>query len=85
MSSPPDTDKLAAIQAELYKIAEANVQPDDSAGLLATSAMMLKTALELYTVVLDDEAIMKVLEIAVNDLPKERGRMCNQMGQVTIH
>ena len=84
-NTKPDMERLKEIQSQFYKVAEANVSPDNRNDLLATAAMMLKVSLELYTVVLDDEAIVKVMEVAANDLPRARNSMSDSLGKATIH
>jgi len=81
-----DDIELGVISQKLWDIVNDHVGPADSTELLATSGMMLKVALELYTVVLSDKEIEHLLEhIVMKALPKNREKMTEKMGERTLH
>ena len=80
-----DTDELQVIQKKLWDIVNEHVGPTDQAQLLGTSGMMLKVALELYTVVLDDEAIEGLLQTVAASIPQNRAKMKSMLGERTVH
>ena len=48
--------------------------------------MMLKTALELYTVILSDDEIENLLDHVVrNAIPQNRAKMTEKLGERTLH
>ena len=49
------------------------------------SAVLLQTAVELYTVALDDEAIEKIIAITLEDIPLLRERMKKRLGERVLH
>ena len=53
--------------------------------LYAASAVLLQTAVELYTVALDDEAIEKIINITLEDIPLLRERMQKRLGERVLH
>ena len=79
-------EELQEISRKLWDIVNEHVGPTDKTELLATSGMMLKTALELYTVVLSDEEIEHLLDHVVkNALPQNRAKMSEKMGGRVLH
>ena len=53
--------------------------------LYAASAVLLQTAVELYTVALDDDAIEKIINITLEDIPLLRERMKKRLGERVLH
>ena len=79
-------EELQEISRKLWDVVHEHVGRTDSTDLLATSGMMLKTALELYTVVLSDEEIENLLEHVVKKaLPKNRAKMTEKLGERVLH
>ena len=79
-------EELQEISRKLWDVVHEHVGPTDSTDLLATSGMMMKTALELYTVVLSDEEIENLLDHVVrNAIPHNRARMAEKLGERTLH
>ena len=79
-------EELQIISQQLWDIVNEHVGPTDSTQLLATSGMMLKTALELYTVILSDEEIENLLDHVVrNAIPQNRAKMSEKLGERTLH
>ena len=80
-----DDKELQIISGKLWDIVNEHVGPTDKTELLATSGMMLKVALELYTVVLDDEAIEGLLQTVAASIPQNRAKMTEKLGERTLH
>ncbi|SVA19731.1 uncharacterized protein METZ01_LOCUS72585 [marine metagenome] len=81
-----EDEELQIISQQLWDIVNEHVGPTDKTQLLATSGMMLKTALELYTVVLSDEEIENLLDHVVrNAIPKNRAKMSEKLGERVLH
>jgi len=80
-----DNTELMAINQKLWDVVNEHVGPTDSTQLLATGGMMLKVALELYTVVLSDDDIGKLLETVKAAIPQNRAKMKSMLGERTLH
>ena len=79
-------EELQEISRKLWDIVNEHVGPTDKTELLATSGMMLKTALELYTVILSDDEIENLLDHGVrNAIPQNRAKMTEKMGERVLH
>ena len=79
-------EELQEISRKLWDIVNEHVGPTDKTELLATSGMMLKTALELYTVILSDDEIENLLDHVVrNAIPQNRAKMTEKMGGRVLH
>ena len=75
------TEKMNRMQNELYKIVSSGTKED----LLMSSAILMKTAIELYTVFLPDEAIESMLiNDIVNSIPVIREKMEGSL-KPTVH
>ena len=73
--------RMKEMQKKLYELISSGTRED----LMMSSAILMKTAIELYTVVLSDEAIEHMLtnEI-VNSIPVLREKMEESL-HVTVH
>ena len=73
--------RMEEMQRKLYELISSGSKED----LLMSSAILIKTAIELYTVILPDEAIESMLtgEI-VNSIPAIREKMEGSL-YVTVH
>ena len=73
--------RMKEMQKKLYELISSGTKED----LMMSSAILMKTAIELYTVVLSDEAIEHMLtnEI-VNSIPVLREKMEESL-HVTVH
>ena len=79
-------EELQEISRKLWDVVHEHVGPTDSTDLLATSGMMMKTALELYTVILSDDEIENLLDHVVrNAIPQNRAKMTEKLGERTLH
>jgi|MDSV01.1.fsa_nt_gb hypothetical protein len=80
-----DLTTLATIQHDLWDVVNKHLGPEDRSKLLALSGSMMKTAVELYTVILDDNDIEGVLEVVAEDIPKIREKMQEKIGERVLH
>ena len=80
-----DIERLSLIEKELWDVVNNHVGPEDRTAVLALSGCMIKVALQLYTIVLQDEDIEGVLEVVAEDIPKLRANMQSQIGERTLH
>ena len=74
-------EKATEMQRKVYELVSSGTKDD----LLMSSAILMKTAIELYTVILPDEAIESMLtnEI-VNSIPSIREKMEGTL-KPTVH
>ena len=73
--------KMESMQKKLYELVS-SVSKED---LLMSSAILIKTAIELYTVILPDEAIENMLTNEIVDsIPAIREQMEGSL-HVTVH
>ena len=73
--------KMEEMQIEIYKLVSSGTKED----LLMSSAVLMKTALELYTVVLPDKVIAEMLTNEIVDsIPSIREKMEGSL-KPTIH
>ena len=78
--------KLEDINRTIWKTVDSILAGDQEVDeLYATGAVLLQTAIELYTVALEDEAIEKILNITVDDIPELRERMKKRLGERVLH
>ena len=77
--------EMIEIQQKVWKIVNEHIGPKDSNDLLMTGGVLLKVAMELYSVVLSNEDIEGLLETVKRHLPESRTQMQNKLGQRTLH
>ena len=80
-----DIERISLIEKELGDVVNNHVGHEDRTAVLALSGCMIKVALQLYTIVLQDEDIEGVLEVVAEDIPKLRANMQSQIGERTLH
>ena len=80
-----DDIKIREINNHLWDVVNSHIGPEDKSVVFALSGCMIKTALELYTVILEDEDIIGVLDKVCEDIPKLRANMREQIGERTLH
>ena len=73
------------IQNELWDVVNQHVGPEDQEVVLALSGSMMAIAIELYTILLQDEDIEGILEHVAADIPKIRKKMSKKMGKRILH
>ena len=73
--------RMEEMQRKLYELISSGTKED----LLMSSAILIKTAIELYTVILPDEAIEQMLTNEIVDsIPAIREKMEGSL-YVTVH
>ena len=82
-----EDDKLMELQKDLYTVIEKYILPDDDMqSLLLTSGVLLKTAIQLYTVgLVDDREVEKILEFAKESIQPLRETTTEMIGERTLH
>ena len=80
-----DLKKSVRIEQKLWKDVEGYIDSYDD--VVITSAVLIKIALSLYTVVLkDDKDVKKITQAAVNTIPQLRARMEQELDtSITLH
>ena len=74
--------RMEEMQKKLYELISSGSKED----LLMSSAILMKTAIELYTVVLPDEAIESMLTNEIVDsIPSIREKMEGTLHDITVH
>ena len=74
--------RMEELQKKIYEL----VLSDSKEDLMMSSAILIKTALEMYTVVLPDEAIENMLtNEVVNSIPSIREKMEGTLLNPTVH
>ena len=76
---------LREVHNEVYKIAQEKIGHDDPTKVLAVSGVLMKIAIELYTVVLDDDSIVGLLDRISEDVPRIRESMEKSIGERVLH
>jgi hypothetical protein len=77
--------QMIEFQNELWNLTQKYVGPTDETSVFATSGIMLKVAMQLYSVVLTDEAIMDLLDHVKTNIPETSNSMKELMGKRTLH
>ena len=73
--------RMEELQKKIYELVSSGSKED----LLMSSAILIKTAIELYTVILPDEAIENMLtNEVVNSIPSIREKMEGSLNP-TVH
>lgn len=79
MSSISD-DEMAEFQQFVWDQVSEYMQEEDTIdGLYMTAAVLMKTAIELYSMVLDDEDVIKVMEETHSSIPQLREQVLKLM------
>jgi hypothetical protein len=85
MTKQLDSDLLLQIQKELWDIVNSHIEPQEVQKVFALSGSMMKIAVQLYTVVLEDEEIENILSVVKSDIPTIRKTMTEKMGKRVLH
>ena len=76
---------MALLQQELWDIVSTRIGPEGDQQLLMVSGTLVATAIELYTIMLDDQEISKLLETVRATIPECREKMARKIGTLTLH
>jgi len=85
MTKQLDSDLLLQIQKELWDVVNSHIEPQEVQKVFALSGSMMKIAVQLYTVVLEDEEIETMLSVVKSDIPTIRKTMTEKMGKRVLH
>tara|TARA_Y100000034_G_scaffold59890_2_gene72795 strand:- start:114 stop:371 length:258 start_codon:yes stop_codon:yes gene_type:complete len=85
MTKQLDSDLLLQIQKELWDVVNSHIEPQEVQKVFALSGSMMKIAVQLYTVVLEDEEIETMLSVIKSDIPTIRKTMAEKMGKRVLH
>ena len=85
MTKQLDSDLLLQIQKELWDVVNSHIEPQEVQKVFALSGSMMKIAVQLYTVVLEDEEIETMLSVIKSDIPTIRKTMTEKMGKRVLH
>jgi|TARA_B100001964_G_scaffold41010_2_gene45191 hypothetical protein len=85
MTKQLDSDLLLQIQKELWDVVNSHIEPQEVQKVFALSGSMMKIAVQLYTVVLEDEEIENILSVVKSDIPTIRKTMTEKMGKRVLH
>jgi hypothetical protein len=85
MTKQLDSDLLLQIQKELWDVVNSHIEPQEVQKVFALSGSMMKIAVQLYTVVLEDEEIENLLSVVKSDIPTIRKTMTEKMGKRVLH
>ena len=85
MTKQTDSDLLLQIQKELWDVVNSHIEPQEVQKVFALSGSMMKIAVQLYTVVLEDEEIETMLSVVKSDIPTIRKTMAEKMGKRVLH
>ena len=77
-------EDLRKFQEELWNLTSKYIKPDDTGGVFMCGGAMLHAALQLYTVGLDNESIIKIIKTALETLQPLREDMKNKLKR-TLH
>jgi transketolase len=78
-------DKMNKFQNEIYALAEKHVKGDEPETLFIASGIMMKTALEMYVSVLEEDEVLRVLQLAAQSVSPLKKRMHDFFSQITLH
>ena len=64
-----DEEKVSEFQKDLYDLSSKYILPDRPDSLFMVCGILLKTCIEMYSSVLSDEEISKILRMAEQSIP----------------
>ena len=70
---------------EIYKACEKRISPTEINTTYMCAGMLMKIAIEMYTVGMKDEAIVSLLEVIGESVPNIRKRVEGAMSEITFH
>lgn len=81
-----DDEKMIEINRAIWGTVDHMFKGEtDESQLYATCAVLLQTAIELYTICLTDENIERILNETKDNLPELRERMKQRLGDRILH
>jgi len=85
MSTEPTKEEMEEFQQELWDLFTQRIGPDTDGHLLMVAGIMIESAIELYTCVLTDEEITRLMHTIIETIPECREKMAKRLGTLTLH
>lgn len=80
------TDEIMRdFQQEIYKACEKRVSPTEINTTYMCAGILMKIAIEMYTIGMKDDAIVSLLEVVGESVPDIRKKIEGQLSEVTLH
>ena len=70
---------------EIYTACEKRISPTEINTTYMCAGMLMKIAIEMYTVGMKDDAIVSLLEVIGESIPDIRKRVEGAISEVTVH
>ena len=80
-----DEEKVSAFQKELYELSAKYILPNRPDSLYMVCGVLLKTCVEMYSSVLSDEEISKILRSAEQSIPMLKEKLKRAFKNLTFH
>ena len=80
-----DEEKVSAFQKELYELSAKYILPNRPDSLFMVWGVLLKTCIEMYSSVLSDEEILKILRSAEQSIPMLKEKLKRAFKNLTFH
>lgn len=78
--------KIDDVQKQIWNLIDRQFAEETSQEqLYVTGAVLLQTAIELYSVILEDDDIQRLFDSATKSIPDLRQRMQDRLGPRVIH
>lgn len=81
-------EELIKLQQDIFTVVDKYIHPDDIQSLLLTSGVLLKTAIQLYTVgLVDNEEVEKILDFSKSSIEplREKTKLMIDIENRTLH
>ena len=76
---------IREFQRQLYNLCEENISPTEVTTSYMVAGVLMKTAIEIYSSTLDEDAVMKVVDAVKDTVPLVVEKMKNELDGVTYH
>ena len=80
-----DEEKVSEFQKDLYDLSSKYILPDRPDSLYMVCGVLLKTCVEMYSSVLSDEEISKILRSAEQSIPMLKEKLKRAFKNLTFH
>ena len=80
-----DEKEVSAFQKDLYDLSSKYILPDRPDSLFMVCGVLLKTCVEMYSSVLSDEEIAKILRSAEQSIPMLKEKLKRAFKNLTLH
>ncbi len=76
---------MRLFQAEVYALCEKNISPTEVTTTYMVAGILMKTAIELYSSTLDEDAVLSVLDAVKETVPTISESLKKEISEVTYH